>query len=333
MNILITGGCGYLGSVLVQKLVAAKTTWSGIPHDMKKPGGSEWAFSYDKIVIYDNLMYGQTPLMNYMYKDDIEFVHGDVRESAKLSKYIKDADVIIPLAALVGAPACDKYPQDTWAINADHVSLCATDKHKGCKIIYPNTNSGYGIGTDNIFCTEETPLNPISSYGKSKCDAERAVLDFGGVSLRLATVFGVSQRMRLDLLVNDFVYKAITDGYIVLFEKDFKRNYIHIHDVALTFIKAIFAYPIMTGQAYNVGLSSANLSKLELAQKVKQYIPNFSIQVDEFSKDKDQRNYIVSNEKLEKTGWRPHYTLDQGIRELIKAYKILVPSNQKYTNR
>lgn len=333
MNLLITGGAGYLGSVLVQKLVAAKTSWQSSSYDMRGTKGTPRAFTYDKIVVYDNLMYKQTPSLNYMYKDDIEFVYGDVRDHKKLEKHVRDADVIYPLAALVGAPACDKDTNAAKSINQEQVEYISSSAGKSTKIIYPNTNSGYGVGQQGIHCTEGSPLNPISLYGQTKCAAETAVLNAGGISLRLATVFGASQRMRLDLLVNDFVYRACTDGFIVLFEKDFKRNYIHIHDVALTFIHAMFYYESMNSQAFNVGLSSANLSKWELAQKIKQYIPNFSIQVDEFSKDKDQRNYIVSNEKLEKTGWRPYYTIDSGIKELIKAYSILVPANQQFTNR
>lgn len=328
-NVLITGGAGYLGTALVQKLIAAKTTWSGTNMEYKKE--NRWSLSYNKLTVYDNLMYKQVPLMNYCYKDDFEFVYGDVRDDEKLRKQIEDADIIFPLAALVGAPACDKDPHAARAINTKHIETIMFYKKPEAIVVYPNTNSGYGIGQKDIFCTEETPLNPISLYGVTKCLAEDKVLSGGGVSLRLATVFGVSQRMRLDLLVNDFTYKALTDKYIVLFEHAFKRNYIHVQDVALTFIFAAQNHSNMKGQAYNVGLSNANLSKLELAQAIAKYTP-FSIQLDDIAQDIDKRDYIVSNAKLEKLGWKPYYDLETGIQELIKAYKILIPSNKPYTN-
>lgn len=330
-RILITGGAGYIGSVLVQKLIAARREWTGREFALRKE--SPWCFAWDKVTVYDNLMYKQTPLLDVMYRQDIEFIHGDVRDEVKLKKAVDEADVIIPLAALVGVSACDKDPMQARAVNRDHVEFVCNWRQKGTQVIYPNSNSGYGVGTDGVYCTEESPLNPISLYGITKCAAEQYVLKGGGVSFRLATVFGASQRMRLDLLVNDFVYKAMTDGYIVLFEKDFKRNYIHVQDVALAFTKAIVEYDDLKGQTFNLGLTTANLSKHELALKIKEYIPNFSIQVDEFSKDKDQRNYIVSNKKLESRGWRSYYTLDDGIKELMKVYKLIIPSLNEYTNR
>jgi len=272
-------------------------------------------------------------LTDFAYRADFEFVHGDVRDHNKLLPYIKEADVIIPLAAIVGFPACEKDKRLATEVNYEQIKFILDNTTSNQKIIYPNTNSGYGIGQDGIHCTEETPLNPISHYGITKCDAEKALLDSGrAITLRLATVFGVSPRMRLDLLVNDFTYKATNEGYIVIFEKDFKRNFIHIRDVALTFTYMINEYEKYMGQTFNVGLSSANISKLELAEKIKTYVPEFVIKVDNFKSDPDKRNYIVSNEKLEKTGWRPYYTLDDGIIELIKAYKIILNYNRKFTN-
>ena len=339
MNILITGGAGFIGSILVSKLFQAKSRYYSVDRfaeltdeDFNPEYNPSHLLTFDKITVYDNLMYKQVCLTDFCYRKEFEFVQGDVRDWKKLKTYVEEADVIIPLAAIVGFPACEKDKDLAWAINHDHVARIATFiKDTKKMIIYPNTNSGYGVG-DKDFCTEESPLNPISVYGKSKVDAEKAVLSVNGIALRLATVFGVSPRMRLDLLVNDFTYKAINDGYIVLFEKDFRRNYIHIQDVALTFIKMINEYNIHKGNAFNVGLSSANLSKWDLCQKIKEYIPKFSIQSDEINKDPDKRDYIVSNEKLEKTGWQPYYSLDDGIQELIKAYTIIQNNNRKYTN-
>ena len=336
-KILITGGAGYIGSVLTQKLMESKKVWSLSSWNKVGPGGAEKSvnpgqYTWDKVTVYDNLMYNQTPLINYCYKDDFEFVKGDVRDEESLLPYIQEADVIIPLAAIVGFPACDKDKKLAEQINVDHVKFILKNKKQDAKVIFPNTNSGYGVGKGDEFCTEESPLNPISWYGITKCEAEKAVLEAGGVSLRLATVFGVSQRMRLDLLVNDFTYKAVKDGYLVLFESHFKRNYIHVQDVALVFIRAIIDYIKMSGEAYNVGISSANLSKLELAETIKKYVPNLSITCDEIAKDPDKRDYIVSNEKLESLGWRPYYSLDRGISELLKAYTIINASLNQYTN-
>lgn len=330
MKILITGGAGYIGNILITNLVSAKLAWSLANWGDKIT--TLWSMDWEKITVIDNLRYNQVCLTDYCYRGDFDFVYGDVRDHEKLLPYVLEADVIIPLAAIVGFPACEKDKTLATQINYEHVKFICENAKPSCKIIYPNTNSGYGIGEKGKFCTEETPLNPISHYGVTKCLAEKCVLDRGGISLRLATVFGVSPRMRLDLLVNDFTYKAVKDGYIVLFEKDFKRNFIHVRDVAKTFMHAIIKYADMQGQAYNVGLSTANLSKLELAYAVKQHVPNFSIQSDDIKSDPDKRDYIVSNAKLEKTNWVPYYKLDDGIRELIKAYKIVIPTNKLYTN-
>jgi nucleoside-diphosphate-sugar epimerase len=244
MNILITGGAGYLGSVLIERLF--------------NNGG------VTKLIVYDNLMYNQTSLIHYSWRKNFEFVYGDVRDQEKLSKYVAEADVIIPLAAIVGFPACDRDKDLATAVNYTHVKfICDRIKNTNKKIIYPNTNSGYGIG-ENGECTEESPLNPISHYGVTKVNAEREVLNYGGISIRLATVFGSSPRMRMDLLVNEFVYKALTDKYITIFEKNFIRNYIHIRDVANTFVYMIENYEKLKGDVFNVGLSNANLSKQQL---------------------------------------------------------------------
>lgn len=338
-NILITGGAGFIGSVLVHKLFQSKSRYFSVNNfahirdeDYSEEEDCQHAINFDKIVVYDNLMYRQTSLIEFCYRDDFEFVHGDVRDKEKLRKYVEQADVIIPLAAIVGFPACENDKQLATEVNQNQVEFICSILRDDQKIIYPNTNSGYGVGESDLSCDENSPLNPLSHYGITKVNAEKSVLNVGGIVLRLATVFGISQRMRLDLLVNDFTYKATNDGYIVLFEKDFKRNYIHIQDVAMTFIFMINSYSKLNGQVFNVGLSNANLSKLELCEKIKEYIPNFSIQFDEINKDPDQRNYIVSNEKLEKTGWKSYYPLENGIKELIQAYQIIGYANKKFTN-
>lgn len=333
MNILITGGAGYIGSVLVSKLLSAKTQFQTTHGGFNVNTAYLHEVNLDKVTVYDNLLYRQVCLTDFAYRTDFEFVHGDVRDQAKLLKYVEQADVIIPLAAIVGFPACLKEPRLATEVNYGHVKFILDNTTSSQRIIYPNTNSGYGLGQGVEFCTEESPIQPISHYGRTKCDAENALLDSGrAITLRLATVFGVSPRMRLDLLVNDFTYKAVNDGYIVLFEKDFRRNFIHIRDIALTFLYMINRYQDFVGQPFNVGLSSANLTKLELARIIKQYVPQFSIQFDDFATDPDKRNYIVSNAKLEATGWKPYYSLEDGIRELVKAYSIIQHNNRNYTN-
>lgn len=312
MNVLVSGGCGYIGSVLCEVLTNSPNF---------------------NVTVIDNLMYKQDGLLNIINRSNLDFVYGDVRDNKLLSKWADWADVVIPLAAIVGFPACERDKTGAKEINhlaIEYLSHICAVKNK--KILYANTNSGYGVTDGQSECNEETPLNPITTYGVTKCEAEYAVLDAGGIAFRLATVFGVSPRMRLDLLVNDFTFKAVTDGYIVLFEKDFKRNYIHVRDVCSAFLKMINEYDQYKGQVFNLGLSSANLSKWELAQVIKKYVPNFSIQVDDIATDPDKRNYIVSNEKMEKTGWRPQYTLDAGIQELIKSYQIVKNVHKKYAN-
>jgi nucleoside-diphosphate-sugar epimerase len=277
-------------------------------------------------------MYDQVTLLHLFGNPKFQFELGDVRDKKLLQELVGLNDVIIPLAAIVGMPACKANPELTVAVNyqqvADIVEILRDDQ----KLILPNTNSQYG-SSDSII-TEESPFNPLSLYAKTKCDAENIMLEKGnGVSLRLATVFGVSPRMRTDLLVNDFVYKSVVDGYLVLFEAHFKRNYIHVQDIARTFQFIIENYEKCKGHAFNVGLSTANLSKLELAEKIKSHIPSLVIKQDDFKEDFDKRNYIVSNEKLEALGWKPIYDLDYGIKQLMSAYKIVInKNNQNFTN-
>lgn len=314
MNILITGASGYIGSVLIDHLLSAN-------------------IDVTKIIAVDNLMYNQTSLLQYTNNNKFEFHKLDVRSYDQMLPLVQEADVIIPLACIVGMPACKKYPELAVSTNRDAVEWLVGVTRSDQKIIFPTTNSGYGVGEVDIYCTESTPLKPISLYGTSKVDAEKTLLQSGNaVTLRLATVFGVSPRMRLDLLVNDFLYKAFKDSYIVLFESHFKRNFIHIRDVAYTFEFVIKNWDLMKGQAYNVGLSSANISKMELCKIINQLIPDFYIAESDINEDPDKRNYIVSNAKLESLGWYPKYSLAQGMIELLKAYPIIDNCNNNFTN-
>jgi nucleoside-diphosphate-sugar epimerase len=310
MKVLITGGAGYLGSNLTRHLLEAGYA----------------------VTVLDNLMYDQVTLLHLFGNPKFQFELGDVRDKKLLQELVGLNDVIIPLAAIVGMPACKANPELTVAVNYQQVADIVEVLRDDQKLILPNTNSQYG-SSDSII-TEESPFNPLSLYAKTKCDAENIMLEKGnGVSLRLATVFGVSPRMRTDLLVNDFVYKSVVDGYLVLFEAHFKRNYIHVQDIARTFQFIIENYEKCKGHAFNVGLSTANLSKLELAEKIKSHIPSLVIKQDDFKEDFDKRNYIVSNEKLEALGWKPIYDLDYGIKQLISAYKIVInKNNQNFTN-
>lgn len=313
-QILVTGGSGYLGSKLVSEL-------------LKDPN--------NHVIVYDNLMYNQTNLMSECANSNFQFVYGNVRDKTKLLEYVQRADVIYPLAGIVGFPACDKDKKLAILINTGHVNFIIRNKSKNQRLIYPNTNSGYGLGKGDIECTEDMKLTPITQYGKTKCWAEDNVLAHSnGIVLRLATVFGVSPRMRIDLLVNDFVYKAMKDGYLVLFEKDSVRNYVHISDVIRIFIELaeLENYEKYKGEIFNIGLPDKNYTKLELAETIKNYIPKLSINVDEFTTDPDKRNYIVSNEKIKNTGLAPRITIEEGIEELIKAYTIMLNCNKEFTN-
>lgn len=301
-HVLVTGGAGYLGSILCEHLLDAG----------------------HRVTVLDSFMFGQTPLFHLCANPRLEIVRGDARDETTVHKLLKSADVVIPLAALVGAPLCDRDPFAAEAINRDAVRLVNRARSKNQLIIYPTTNSGYGTKSGAQFCTEETPLEPISLYGRSKVEAEEDVLaSDNAITLRLATVFGMSPRMRVDLLVNHFVYAAVTDGYIIIFEKDFKRNYIHIRDVADCFVHCIAHSERMIGKPYNAGLDAANLSKEELALKVKEHVPSFFIHFSELGSDPDKRNYIVSNQRLREAGFEAKRSLDDGIAELVKGYRML----------
>ena len=310
MKVLVTGGAGYLGSVLVPMLLAE--------------GHS--------VTVVDSFMYQQNSLTDCCHQSGFSVVRGDARDQKIIAKALEGADLIIPLACLTGAPLCDRDPMAAQTINRDAVKMLVSmrDPRKQ-KIIFPTTNSGYGVGQSGVHCTEESPLKPISLYGRLKVEAEEAVLGGGNsLTFRLATVFGISPRMRLDLLVNDFVYRAVNDRFVVLFQAHFKRNYIHVRDVAGAFLHAIKNFETMKGQAYNVGLSDANLSKKELCEEIKKQIPGFYFAEAEVGTDPDQRNYIVSNDKIERTGFKPKVSLQAGITELLKGYQVI--KRMEYAN-
>jgi nucleoside-diphosphate-sugar epimerase len=308
MSILITGGAGYIGSILVPTLLAK---------------GHE-------VTVIDNLLFRQTALLDCCASSKFHFIRGDVRDEALMRSETSKHDVIIPLAAIVGAPASNRDLLSTQQINFDSVKSLVNMLSRQQMVFYPTTNSGYGVGQKGVYCDETTPLNPLSAYGRTKVEAEKILLDSGlAVTFRLATVFGAAPRMRMDLLVNDFVYRAFADRFVVLFESHFKRNFIHIRDIANVFLFAMANYERMKGEPYNVGLSDANLSKMELCLKIKEYLPDFHIVESEIGKDPDKRDYIVSNVKIELLDWRPQYSLDDGINELIKTYSILTVNTFK----
>ena len=300
-RILVTGGAGYLGSIVVPELLAA--------------GHS--------VTVLDSFMFRQMPFGHICHEPGLTIVRGDAREVSSLEPLVKNADVVIPLAALVGAPICDRDPTAAVTTNRDAIKTLVGLLSRDQLVVTPISNSGYGVGEKGKYCTEETPLRPVTLYGRTKVEAEEIALGHpNSVSLRLATVFGMAPRMRLDLLVNDFTYRAVFDGSVVLFEPHFKRNYIHVRDVALAFIHALDRSESMRGQAYNVGLSDANLSKLELCEVIRSRLPKFVILQSDIAEDPDKRDYIVSNARIEATGFKPRFSLDDGIKELIKGYRM-----------
>jgi len=306
MKILVTGGAGYIGSILVPELLKAD-------HD---------------VVVVDNFMYNQSSLLDCCANKKLKIVRGDCRDKAVIEKELKDVDAIFPLACLTGAPLCSKDPLGAQSVIVDAVKMILNLKSHDQMIIYPTTNSGYGVGQKDKFCTEDTLLNPVSLYGKLKCEAEKMILDKGnGITLRLATAFGVSPRMRLDLLVNDFVYRAVYDRCVILFEAHFKRNYIHVRDIAQAFMLGLTNFDKMKNEPYNVGLSDTNLSKKELCEEIKKHVKEFYFYESPIGEDPDKRDYVVSNEKIEKQGFKPNISLSDGIEELVKGYNIIKRNN------
>jgi nucleoside-diphosphate-sugar epimerase len=301
-SVLVTGGAGYLGSILTTELLAAG----------------------HRVTVLDNFMYSQNSLAHLCANPDFDVANGDARAPDTLSPLVCKADIVIPLAALVGAPLCNRDPIAATTTNRDAIATLCKMLSPNQRVVMPTTNSGYGIGEPGKFCTEETPLRPVSLYGRDKVAAEQIVLGReNAISLRLATVFGMSPRMRIDLLVNDFVHRAVTDRFVVLFEAHFKRNYLHIRDVARAFLHAIDNFDDMRGSAYNVGLSDANLSKAELCERIKAHVAEFVYLEAPIGGDPDKRDYIVSNARIEATGYRTKYSLDDGIRELIKGFRMI----------
>ncbi len=308
-KVLITGGAGYIGSILTPLLLSE---------------------GY-QVTVLDNFLYKQNSLAECCVSPNFQIIRGDCRDEATLRPLVREADILIPLAAIVGAPACKEDQTAGSTVNLEAVKLLLALRSPQQRILYPTTNSGYGIGEKGVFCTEETPLRPISLYGVTKVEAEQAILDAGNsITYRLATVFGMSPRMRLDLLVNDFVYRAVHDRTVVVFEGHAKRNYLHIRDAARVFLHGMRHFDAMQGRPYNVGLSDANLSKLELCAEIKQQVPGFVYMEAPIGEDPDKRDYIVSNERIESTGFMPEHSLQQGIAELLKGYQIL--RNERYTN-
>jgi nucleoside-diphosphate-sugar epimerase len=308
-NILVTGGAGYIGSIMVPELLAAG----------------------HRVTVLDNFLYRRNSLASVCYHPNFSVVRGDVRIESTIRPLLKRAEIIIPLAALVGAPLCDRDPVGAATINHDAVLMMFKHLSADQAVLMPTTNSAYGTGDKDHFCTEESPLRPISRYAKDKVEVEKALMEHpNAISFRLATVFGMSPRMRVDLLVNDFTYRAATDRFVVLFESSFKRNFIHVRDVSQVFRHAIGNFDRLKGEIYNVGLSDANLSKRELCETIQRQLPDFVFVEAPIGKDADQRNYIVSNEKIESTGFRPSHSLDSGVAELLKGFTMI--SNSRYTN-
>ena len=308
-RILVTGGAGYLGSILVPELLAQ---------------GHE-------VTVVDNFMYSQNSLAHACAHRGFRVVSGDIRIESVMAPLIREAEIIIPLAAYVGAPLCSRDPVGAHSVNHDAILMMMKLVGRGQLVLMPTTNSAYGSGDKNNFCTEESPLNPISQYAVEKVAVEKVLMRHpDAISLRLATVFGMSPRMRIDLLVNDFTYRAVHDRFVVLFEGHFKRNYIHVRDVASAFLHCIANRERMRGQIYNVGLSDANVSKRELCEIIARQVRGFVFVEAPLAKDPDQRNYIVSNAKIEATGWKPRFSLDAGVEELIKGYTMI--RNTRYGN-
>ncbi len=303
-RVLITGGAGYVGSVLVAEFLRA-----GHP-----------------VTVLDNFLFGQTPLLEWIADERLRVVRGDARDPQLLRAHLAEAEIVIPLACLTGAPLCDRDPFGARSVIIDALDTLIGLLRPEQRMLYPTTNSGYGIGQEGIHCDEQSPLRPVSLYGRLKVDAEQRVLDRGNaITFRLATAFGVSPRMRLDLLVNDFTWRAVRDRFIVLFEARNKRNFIHVRDIARAFLHGVEHFDAMKDEAYNVGLDDANLDKIELCEVIRGEVSGFVWSEAAVGEDPDKRNYVVSNAKIARTGFKPQVSLQQGIAELVRGYAILDP--------
>ncbi len=299
-KILITGGGGYIGSMLSTELVN---------------------LGYEVTVI-DQLKYDKGSLDHLYFNKNFTLVNADARSLKILKEYIHKNEFIIPLAALVGAPLCKKNKKEAISVNFDAIKNILKNINNKNKLIYLTTNSGYGIGKKNKYCDENSVLKPISLYGQTKCDAETEVNKFKNtISFRLATVFGASYRMRSDLLVNNFVQRAVDKNFIDIYEPNFRRNFIHIKDVVRGVIFSIRNFNKLKSNIYNLGLSSANITKIDLAKKIKKQIKNLRVKVIKNKSDPDKRDYFVSNKKIEKKGFKAKISLEQGIKELIQVFK------------
>jgi nucleoside-diphosphate-sugar epimerase len=309
VKICVTGGAGYLGSILVPKLISH---------------GHE-------VVVVDSFLYNQTSLLDVMNSPKLTLIRADVREFSSYNDVLKESDVVIPLACLTGAPLCDQKPREAKEVNLQVIAETKKRLSASQRILFPNTNSGYGVGEKDIFCNEESALRPVSLYGRLKVEAEQVLLERENtVTFRLATLFGPSPRMRLDLLVNDFAYRAYFDHTVVLFEGHFKRNYLHIQDAADAFLHALDHFDAMKGRCYNVGLEDANLSKIELCELIKGHLPQFQYVESAIGSDPDKRNYIVSNERIKEAGFVAKTSLHEGIEQLIKTFQVI--RDNRYRN-
>ena len=307
-KILITGGAGYIGSKLATKLLDLNFI----------------------VTVVDVLKFSSKSLNHLFNNENFSLIKGDVRNKKLMKNLIKKNEFIIPLAALVGAPLCEKNKKEAISVNFESIKYLMKIINKKNKIIYLTTNSGYGVGEKNKYCDEESPLKPISLYGRTKVEAEKNIMKTENtIAFRLATVFGYSYRMRTDLLVNNFVFKAMRDKKLTIYEPNFRRNFIHIDDVVNGILYSIKNFNRLRSNVYNLGLSSANITKHMLAQRIKKKLKFVKIKIIKNKRDPDQRDYYVSNRKIEKKGYKATISIEKGIDELINVFSY---SKEKIIN-